>query len=46
MLLAHHNSFYAFKKADRDESKENFIVFAKAFSNVCLDACERSIGNE
>lgn len=46
MLLAYHNSFNAYKKVDREQSKLDFVVFAKSFSNVCLESCKMSISND
>ena len=42
MLLAYHNSLHAFKKSDREISKDDFVVFAKSFAITCINAIEKS----
>ena len=36
MLIAYDNSLNAYLVKDRVTSQQDFVVFAKAFSNVCL----------
>lgn len=43
MLSAYHNSVYALKKADRDASLADFVIFAKSFSIVAVNALEESV---
>lgn len=40
MIVAYENSKTAVRKADREQSAQDFIVFAKSFSSVCLTAIE------
>lgn len=43
MLSAYHNSLNALKPADRELSHENFLIFAKSFSIVCINSLELSV---
>jgi hypothetical protein len=41
MVIAYDNSLNAGRKVDREQSAQDFIVFAKSFANVCISAIEK-----
>jgi hypothetical protein len=40
MIIAYDNSVNASKKIDREQSEQDFIVFAKSFARVCMTGIE------
>ena len=40
MIIAYDNSLNAGRKIDREQSAQDFVVFAKSFANVCISAIE------
>ena len=45
MVIAYDNSLNAGRKADREQSAQDFVVFAKSFANVCMSALESEAEN-
>jgi hypothetical protein len=41
MVIAYDNSLNAGRKVDREQSAQDFVVFAKSFANVCISAIEK-----
>lgn len=46
MIIAYDNSKNAGRKADREQSEQDFIVFAKSFANVCLSGIVSEAEND
>ena len=40
MVIAYDNSLNAGRKVDREQSAQDFVVFAKSFANVCMSAIQ------
>lgn len=40
MIIAYDNSLNAGRKVDREQSAQDFVVFAKSFANVCMSAIQ------
>mgnify|MGYP003639872734 FL=1 len=40
LVIAYDNSLNAGRKVDREQSAQDFVVFAKSFANVCLSAIQ------
>ena len=46
MIIAYDNSVNASKKVNREQSEQDFIVFAKSFARVCMNSIESEAKND